>query len=161
MGKCHLTAPAAKLNIPCYSPDAGSNCSYARMKKIFVFLAFIFATGAVIAADTFAARMNRAKIVEDSPSGKAFQTVLWPQVGSYTATVMQQCFPKGATPDTKAFTVVADILPNRTLSHAEVRPKTKMSTCFVSGFERAPFPTPPESFGERGIPIEIDMAVKQ
>ena len=30
MGKCHLTAPAARLNITCHSPDAGSNCSYAR-----------------------------------------------------------------------------------------------------------------------------------
>jgi|SRR5690242_2464829 hypothetical protein len=131
------------------------------MRKILVFVVLILATSAVLAADTFATRVHRAKAVEDSPSGKAFQAVLWPKVGNYTATVMTQCFPKGTKPDTAAFTVVADILPDGTLSHTEVRPRTKMSTCFVNGFESAPFPKPQESFGKRGIPIEIDMTVKQ
>jgi hypothetical protein len=36
-----------------------------------------------------------------------------------------------------------------------------MSAYFASGFERAAFPALPESFGNRIMPIEIDMTVKQ
>jgi hypothetical protein len=130
------------------------------MKTTLAFFVLILVTSAAMAADSFANRVHAAKAVEVSSNGEVFQTQLWQQVGSYTATVMQQCFPNGTTPDVTTFTMVADILPSRALSNVEVRPKTKMSTCFVSGFEHALFPKPPESFGIHGMPIEIDMTVK-
>lgn len=129
------------------------------MKTIPVFIALLLATSAAVAADSFSARVHRAKLVEDSPSGKAYESVLWPQVGRYMATVMRRCFPTGTKPDTATFTMVADILPDRTLADADVRPRTRMSECFVNGFAHASFPELPKSFGERGIPIEIDMRV--
>jgi hypothetical protein len=131
------------------------------MKITLVFVAFIFLASNAVAADSFATRVHEAKVVEASSSGKAYQPLLWQQVGSYTATVMRRCFPDGTRPDVTTFTLVADILPSRALSRVEVRPKTKMSACFASGFERAAFPALPESFGNRIMPIEIDMTVKQ
>ena len=130
------------------------------MKAKYTLLVLVLATSTALAADAFSARVHRAKVIEDLPSGKAYQAVLWQYVGRYTATVMTQCFPEGTRPDTTSFTMVANVLPDHTLSRIEVRPETKMSKCFLNGFKDAPFPVPPKEFGQRGMPIEIDMTVK-
>jgi len=111
------------------------------------------------AQDSFGRRVRDAKLIESSLAGAEYQKTFWKQVGSYAATVMQKCFKKGTQPDVKFFTLVADVLPNSSLDHIEVRPDTKMSQCFVEGFSRGSFPQPPGIFGEKGMPIEIDMTI--
>ena len=129
------------------------------MKKMAAFLVSISCAGVAHAQDSFDARVLHAKSVEESPDGKTYQTVLRKEIGDYTATVMQQCFREGTKADTPIFTLVGDVLPNRSISNVELRPRTKMSQCFVDGFQKAPFPQPPASFGKNGIPIEIDMKI--
>ncbi|MEO7148710.1 MAG: hypothetical protein ABIY40_02035 [Rhodanobacteraceae bacterium] len=131
-----------------------------RVRRLSVLIVSLFCANIVFAKSQFEARVQRAKAIEESPHGKMYEGVLWKQIGSYTATVMHQCFPVGTTPDAPFFTLVGDVLPDSSLANVEVRPKTKMSECFADGFGRASFPKPPESFGKAGVPIEIDMKIK-
>ncbi|WP_329743342.1 peptidase C13 [Dyella sp. A6] len=130
------------------------------MKITVLCLFLILTTTSAVAADSFSARVQNAKRIENSAVGKAYQTTLWDHIGHYGATVMTACFNNFSSSGTKPFTVVANILPNRTLSQVEVRPETKIAQCFINGFKHAPFPAPPASFGKSGIPIEIDMSIE-
>jgi hypothetical protein len=120
----------------------------------------LLVTTAVDAADSFSARVQRAKAIEDSAEGQSFQKVLWGQAGDHTAQTMRHCFPKGVKADTSSFTLVANLVPGRRLANLEVRPETQMSRCFADGFSKAPFPEPPESFGSEGLPLIIEMKIK-
>ena len=124
----------------------------------FAFLLFIAVPAS--AADSFEARVQRAKTIEASLQGQAFQKVFWDHVGDYTAKAMQRCFPKDVKPDTEFFTLVADLTPGRALSMIEIQPATRMSQCFAQGFANAPFPEPPQSFGNEGLPLVIEMKIK-
>jgi hypothetical protein len=151
--------------LPCRTADATAfrvvhSALKRKMRRSFVPALLFMVWGVAIAGHSFSERVHRAKLVEESPDGKAYQQVLWTQIGDYTAAVMQQCFKKGAKADTSFFALVGDVLPNRSLSGVEVKPKTNMSQCFADGFSRASFPQPSASFGEDGIPIEIDMKIK-
>jgi hypothetical protein len=55
------------------------------------------------AADDFSMRVVRAKSIENSSAGQAYQQGMWAQIGDATANFMQQCFPQGTKADTDAF----------------------------------------------------------
>jgi hypothetical protein len=128
--------------------------------RTWALLFLLLVTAAVDAADSFSARAQRAKAIEESAEGQSFQKVLWGQAGDHSAKAMQHCFPKGVTADTNSFTLVANLIPGRTLANVEVRPRTKMAQCFADGFSKAPFPEPPQGFGSEGLPLVIEMKIK-
>jgi len=130
------------------------------MKPSIIILASLLAFVAFAEDESFDARVQRAKLAEASPDGAAYQEILWKQVGDYTASVMQQCFPKGAKTDTNAFTLVGDVGYDSKLHKVEVRPVTPMSLCFANSFAAAPFPQPSKTFDAKGVPLEIDMKIK-
>ena len=114
----------------------------------------------LVAVLPFDERVDRAKHVEESVVGKAYVQSMWSRIGADSATAMHACFKQDARPDTSAFVLVANILPDRTLGQPEVRPDTPMTACYVDRFARAPFPAPPEIFGDLGIPILIEMSIR-
>ena len=128
--------------------------------KIKTFILLFFITTLVQAADSFDARVQSAKDIEDSTEGRSFQKVLWGKAGDYTAKVMQRCFPKNEKTDTGSFTLVANLIPGGTLTKVEIQPVTKMAQCFAEGFSKAPFPEPPHSFGNEGMPLVIAMKIE-
>lgn len=128
------------------------------MKNYLISLLFFIATVAG-AGDPFNTRVQLAKSIENSADGQSFQKIFWDSAGDYTASVMQQCFPKSTKPDTSAFTLVANLIPRGALANVEVRPQTKQSLCFARGFRKASFPEPPENFGNEGMPLVIEMKI--
>jgi len=128
------------------------------MKTLSLVLILVVSSGA-LAGDSFGDRVKRAKLVEASADGRAYQQLMWEEVGEHTATVMQQCFPKGTKADTASFVLVANVLPSHALAGVEVQPETRMSRCFADAFSRASFPQPPPSFSEDGIPIVIEIRI--
>lgn len=127
------------------------------MKILFISLALLLPLHAPAHARTFEQRVHLAKQMEDTPDGKAYQSVLWKQVGDDTTKAMQRCFPKGTPFDTNAFTLVGDVGADGHLHAVEVRPATAMSRCFASAFSLASFPKIPDAFLKAGLPLEIDM----
>ena len=111
------------------------------------------------AIETFASRVERAKGVEHSRAGKAYQEKLMRSAGQGMAHVMKECFPKTASPDILRFTLVADVQADRTLSNIAVVPSTPMTRCFMSGFAALSFPKPSSKFKTTGMPIVIEMAI--
>ncbi len=130
------------------------------MKPSIIILASLLPFVAFAEDESFSARVQQAKLAEASPDGAAYQKILWKQIGDYTASVMQQCFPKGVKTDTNAFTLVGDVGHDSKLHKVEVRPATPMSRCFANSFAAAPFPQPSEAFDANGVPLEIDMKIK-
>lgn len=128
------------------------------MKSIL--LAIALSSSCLYAAVSFDGRVARAKRVEQSVYGKAYVQSMWNQIGAESASAMRECFKQGSKPDTSAFVLVANILPDRTLAHAEVRPDTAMAACYARRFADAPFPPPPEIFGDAGIPIVVEMNIR-
>lgn len=129
------------------------------MRKL-VFAALALMAANACAADSFDHRVAVAKKLEDAPDGQAYDRVLYGTIGNYIQKAMVECFPNGATRDTSSFTLVADILANGTAAHVEVRPDTKMAACFRDRFARIPFPALPAYAGADGLPIFIDMKIK-
>ena len=72
---------------------------------------------------------------------------------------MGECFPKDVKADTVFFVIIGDVLQNSGLLNVEVKPQTKMSECFAERLSRLTFPKPPDSFGEKGVPIVFDMKI--
>lgn len=112
------------------------------------------------AARSFEERVSRAKHAEESVVGKVYVQSMWNQVGADSSTAMHACFRHDSQPDTSAFVLVANVLPDRTLADAEVRPATPMTVCYAGRFAHAPFPAPPDIFGDSGIPIVIEMNIR-
>jgi hypothetical protein len=123
------------------------------------FLTLLLLSHIALADDQFSARVEKAKAVKATPEGQRYEKALEEQVGVFASSIVQRCFPRDSKADTASFTLVGNVLPNRTLSRMEIRPVTKMSECFASGFVNSPFPQPPDSFGADGIPIEINMQI--
>jgi hypothetical protein len=115
----------------------------------------------VLCADgPFDARVERAKRVEATPNGKAYVQTMWKQVGAYSSVALRECFRKGTPPDTPAFVLVANVLPDRSFARVDLQPRTPMAVCYVERLADAPFPKPPEIFGDAGIPIVIEMTIE-
>jgi hypothetical protein len=107
----------------------------------------------------FGARVQRAKLVEESPDGALYQKELWARVGNHAAAAMQSCFPRNVKADTTAFTLVGDVNRECHLDNVVVQPSTPMSRCFASAFSAAQFPELPEAFQDHGVPLVIEMKV--
>lgn len=125
----------------------------------FIFSALALVASNACAADSFDHRVAVAKKLEDAPEGQAYDDVLYGAIGNYIQKAMVECFPNGVDRDTNRFTLVADILANGTATRVEVRPDTKMSSCFRDKFAGAPFPSLPAYAGSNGLPIFIDMKI--
>lgn len=130
------------------------------MRAISAFFLASIPLLAVAGTADFGARVQRAKLIEASPEGDAYQKKLWLSVGNQTATVMQECFPRKAKADTDEFTLVGDVNSQCQLQNIELRPSTPMSRCFAKRFAALRFPEPPESMSESGMALVIEMKIK-
>jgi hypothetical protein len=59
------------------------------MKRALLTVVIAIAGVANAAGNPFGERAQRAKLVEESPDGKAYQQLLWKQIGDHTAAIMQ------------------------------------------------------------------------
>jgi len=123
-------------------------------------LVFILASSGLHAEGTFDARVERARRVEASADGKAYLRLMWKYVGGYSSVALRECFRKGTPPDTPSFVLVANVLPDGSFSRVDLQPRTPMAVCYVEHLADAPFPKPPEIFGDAGIPIVIEMTIE-
>jgi len=115
---------------------------------------------ALPAEGPFDARVERAKRVEASADGKAYVQVMWKHIGAYSSVALRECFRKGTPPDTPAFVLVANVLPDGSFARVDLQPRTPMAICYVERLADAPFPKSPEIFGDTGIPIVIEMTIE-
>lgn len=113
------------------------------------------------AGATFADRVERAKALEETPAGQAYQDVMWPKVHPFVTTLMQQCVPNDPGADVRSFVFVATLSFDAKLSEIEVQPVTAVSKCFAAGMERAPFPKPPPNLAAGGMPITLNMRLHE
>jgi hypothetical protein len=107
----------------------------------------------------FGSRVQRAKLIEASSEGEAYQKQLWASAGNKAASAMQACFPRGVKVDTESFTLVGDVNNQHHLQNVEVHPSTPMSRCFAKRFSSLQFPELPESMHESGMPLVVDMKI--
>lgn len=108
-------------------------------------------------AETFDARVQRARALEDTPSGKAYQDSMWPLVKPFLEALIKQCIANDAKRDLKSFVWVATLTSEGKLADAQVQPETDIAKCFAQGMEQAPFPKPPQEFAEDGLPLTFNM----
>jgi len=145
-------------------PSVCSRCgARVRSGRLFaaIFLLALAPFGSTLRAEEpFDARVQRAKRVEASADGKAYMQALWTQIGAYSSVAMRECFRQGTQPDTPAFVLIANVLPDRRFSQVDLQPRTPMAICYVEHLADAPFPAPPEIFGDVGIPIVIEMTIR-
>ena len=122
------------------------------MKFLAALLALVSAS-TVYAGEAFGDRVQRANDVEKTAEGEAYQDVMWPLVKPVIADVMLQCVPDDPTLEGQALTLVATILVDGLPRDIEVQPETKVTSCIANGLARAPFPKPPQSFSDNGMPL--------
>src|SRR5579871_2042353 len=84
----------------------------------------------VEAGDAFSDRVERAKALEDTPAGQAYQDVMWPKVQPFIAALMQRCIPDDRNADLRSFVFVATLSAEAKLTEIEVQPVTEASKCF-------------------------------
>lgn len=132
----------------------------ARRFRAALLLVVAACSPALRAEGDFEERVQRAKRVEASADGKAYVVAMWKQIGAYSSVAMRECFQKGTQPDTPSFVLIANVLPDRRFAQVDLQPRTPMSICYVEHLADAPFPKPPEIFGDVGIPIVIEMVIE-
>jgi hypothetical protein len=129
--------------------------------KAFTPLLLLLVSIAVQAGDAFNDRVERAKALEETPSGQAYQDVMWPKVQPFVAALMQRCIPDDRNADRRSFVFVATLSAEAKLTEIEVQPVTETSKCFAAGMERAPFPKPPATLAPGGMPITFNMRLHE
>jgi len=72
-------------------------------------LLFLLSSAAVQAGEAFADRVDRAKTLEETPAGQAYQDVMWPKVQPFIATLMKRCIPEDRNADVRSFVFVATL----------------------------------------------------
>jgi hypothetical protein len=130
------------------------------MKRIAA-IAVAVASLSVASAETFGARAQRAKALEDTPDGAAYQDEMWPLVRPFIASLMERCVPDKQVGDLRSFVWVATLTADGKLIDVEFQPITEVSRCFSRGMEHAPFPKPPKSFTVSGLPLTFNMRLHQ
>jgi hypothetical protein len=105
----------------------------------------------------FNARVQEAKDLEETPDGKAYQDSMWPVVEPFVAALTKQCIADDAKRDLTSFVWVATIASDGKVHGMEVQPQTGVAKCFSSGMAQAPFPRPPASFADEGMPVTLNM----
>jgi len=130
------------------------------MVKTILFAVLMLVSATAAAAESFDQRVAIAKSLEDTPQGQAYDQILFGAIGEYIQKAMQKCFPRETKADTVRFTLVADILANKTAARVEVQPNTKMAACFRDKFVSAPFPALPAYAKEGTLPIFMDVKIE-
>jgi hypothetical protein len=128
--------------------------TFARGASFAALLVFAFAASG---AETFDARAQRAKALEDTPPGRAYQDAMWPLVEPFLTALIKQCIADDAKHDMTPFVWVATLTAEGKLADAQVQPETAIARCFAAGMEQAPFPKPPQEFGDEGLPLTFNM----
>jgi hypothetical protein len=107
--------------------------------------------------ETFDGRVQRAKALEDTPLGRAYQDSMWPLVQPFIASLVKKCISDDAKPDLTPFVWVATLTLEGKLEAVEAQPMTETSHCFSRGMQHAPFPKPPKELAHDGMPITFNM----
>jgi hypothetical protein len=101
--------------------------------------------------------VQRATLLEETPSARAYQDSMWPLVQPFVAALIERCISEDPKPDLTSFVWVATLTADGYFADMEVRPQTAVAACFSSGMEQAPFPKPPQEFAEEGMPVVLNM----
>lgn len=109
--------------------------------------------------DTFTDRMQRAKMMEASATGPAYQKQFWAKTGNPMTDALKACLASSKHPDKSPFTLVADISPDGHPLNVEVRAPTPVAKCLESRFVTWTFPAPPKLSDSTNYPIEIDVSM--
>jgi hypothetical protein len=120
-------------------------------------IALALLLGAPQGTDAFPARVTRAKAVEASPAGAAYQKALWSRIGNPATDAYKGCLASNAPADRTPFTLVADVGADGRPRRIEVRPATPVATCMAGQFATWTLPDPPAQ--PAPYPIEIDFSV--
>lgn len=129
--------------------------------KFELALPFLFFAASATAGDSFGDRVSQAKAFEHSTAGQIYQQKLWTAIGQDTASLMKSCFPSDSDPDTRSFTFVANVLLDGSLSDIAVKPRTRMTECFSSGFSSFSLPAPADATRATKLPLVIQMGVEE
>jgi hypothetical protein len=126
-----------------------------------VVIAFALLAGAqpATSADAFATRVQRAKMIEASSSGPAYQKQFWAKTGNPMTDTLKSCLASNAPADKSPFTLVADISPDGHPLNVEVRAPTPVAKCLAGQFAAWTFPAPPKLPDTVNYPIEIDVSM--
>ncbi|GLR00084.1 peptidase C13 [Dyella mobilis] len=123
-------------------------------------LAFALLAGAPPAgADTFLARVQRAKLMEGSSTGPGYQKQFWDKTKEPMTYALHGCIASNAPADKSPFTLVADISPDGHPLNVEVRAPTPVARCLAGEFSLWTFPAPPKIPDSTNYPIEIDVSM--
>lgn len=104
----------------------------------------------------FERRVQAAKDLEATSSGKAYQDAMWPVVEPFLRALIKQCLAKDEKPDWTSFVWVATLTSDGQPADMQVQPWTAVADCFADGMEQAPFPSPPKEFAD-GLPVTFNM----
>ena len=115
----------------------------------------------VQADEPFDARVQRAKAIEDTPVGSAYQDQMWPLVKPFISQLVEDCLASKEKPDARSFVWLGTLTADGKLVDVEVQPLTDVSACFSHGMDRAPFPKPPKEFEAGGLPLTFNMRLHQ
>jgi hypothetical protein len=121
--------------------------------------AILFLTGSLAAnaSESFDDRVQRARALEETPLGSAYQDSMWPLLRPFIASLVKSCVPDDVNADLTSFVWVGTVTLEGKLSANEVQPETPLSECFARGMEQAPFPKPPEAVAREGMPVTFNM----
>jgi hypothetical protein len=108
-------------------------------------------------AESFDARVQRAKALEETTLGRAYQDSMWPVLKPFMASLVKKCVSGNAKADLTSFVWVATLSLAGKLNDIQVQPITETSKCFSRGMEHAPFPKPPNELAHDGMPITFKM----
>jgi hypothetical protein len=125
--------------------------------KVFAAVLFLVISLAAESAETFDARVQRAKALEETPLGRTYQDSMWPLVQPFIASLAKKCISEEVKADLTPFVWVATLTVNGKLDAVEVRPETGTSQCFSRGMQDAPLPKPPTELAHDGMPITFNM----
>ncbi len=137
--------------------SCGPSTSPLELMRRIVAIALAVTSLGAAAAETFDARAQYAKALEDTPAGQAYQDEMWPVVKPYISDLMERCVSDKPTSDLRSFVWVATLTAEGKLIDIEVQPDTEVSRCFSRGMEHAPFPKPPKDFAVGGLPLTLNM----
>ena len=110
-------------------------------------------------ADTFTVRVQRAKMLEASATGPAYQKQFWDKTRQPMTDALRGCIASNMPADKSPFTLVADISPDGHPLNVEVRAPTPVARCLAGQFSVWSFPAPPKAPGSTNYPIEIDVSM--
>lgn len=108
-------------------------------------------------AVTFDAWVQRAKMLEETPSGKAYQDLMWPLVEPFVAALIKRCIADNAKEDLASFIWVATLNSDGKVAQVDVQPQTEVTRCFFDGMLQAPFPKTPPEYADDGLPVTLNM----